>query len=177
MQTEHQLNSAPVTLQAATIEGVQGETHSVAVEQLEPKQQVYLGAIRHRRRESVAISHAGIDPPTLARWRSDGTFRALEDSIKASAWGIGKALARDTAAAHAHELVLEALDASRDPNVPQRERRGNRQDLWQVAGFMGAGNAGQPGAGSQRLDVSILARRLADGDTVAVRITQASEGA
>lgn len=105
-----------------SFEGVQGGTVLDAVETLEPEQQTYLGAIRQKRRQSVAISHANITPPILAKWRLDPLFASLEASIKAKAWGIGKALARDTAEAHAHEhvLALHALAFNRDPETGER---------------------------------------------------------
>lgn len=114
--------SEPPSTEDATIEGdSKGETYLALLDSLSAQQQTYLGAIRQRRRESVAISHAGITPPILASWRNDAAFSELERLLKAKAWGLGKRLAVDIADAESPAIMRQMIhDAQHAPTARER---------------------------------------------------------
>ena len=122
-----------------SIEEGQGETEAwllTTVQSMTPAQQAFLGAIRQRRRDSLAIQLAHVDPPTLTRWRKDEAFAQCETLLRARAWGLGPRLARELAQAVTPRAVLaDAHDMTHGKHW--HERRGARDAVYEVGGLTG----------------------------------------
>ena len=188
MDTDHQLQAtAPDSFDASKMPSWQRR---------------YLTARQAGLTTAEATARANVNPNTIAMWcdplgsKYDPVFaraRALVDDGIAI---LGVESTRADAVAYSGAILHDAYVASRgldpatgappvkriatpdgalltvDDPIPWRERRGYGAQVLEVGRLTGGQSQAQGGA-APRIDVSVLARRLADGDTIAVRITAA----
>ena len=132
----------------------------------------YLIARQHIPDDDQAARRAKVSTPIVKRACEESpAFNAAVQAVVAGTLEMGNDEATRLARAAMPHLAQHAIERATHEGVLDRDQARWVQIAGEFAGALG-GQAQQASGAARRLDVSILARRLSDGDTVAVRITQ-----